>query len=222
MVRHRQWILLALLVPACAWAAPPPRAAHQPEAGTQDRAATEKLIAGAVVGRLAQRFDGRPVEVKFGALRMQPLDERTQAIDGEGSLRFAGDPGWIGFRFRSLYDRVLGQPAPPDIEVGVGGDARPIPNDSLALRHLEDRTIEALQRELGADDVRMQLDRVETVETGEHYLGIEARGLADFGLDGSRAIHIHALYDRRNAQWLRLEYELPGDTPMAQVAPPER
>ncbi|MDI9240033.1 hypothetical protein QLQ15_14055 [Lysobacter sp. LF1] len=220
MKQRLSWVVLAVLLPTCACAGGPgARAAKSEAAATHDdRAATEKLIAGTVVGSLSERFQGRPVEARFGALRMLPIDARTSAIEGEGSLRFVGDPGWIGFHFRSIYDSLLGQPGPPEIDLGVGGDARPIPNDSLALRHLEDRAIETLQRELGVDDVRMQLDRVETVETGQHYLGIEARGLADFGRDGSQDIRIHALYDRRDAQWLRFDYDLPSATPVAQTA----
>lgn len=220
MKQRLSWIVLAVLLPTCAWAGGPgARAAKGETAATHDdRTAAEKLIAGTVVGSLSDRFQGRPVEAKFGPLRMVPIDARTSAIEGEGSLRFVGDPGWIGFRFRSVYDSLLGQPGPPDIDIGMGGDARPIPNDSLALRHLEDHAIETLRRELGMDDVRMQLDRVETVETGVHYLGIEARGLADFGRDGSQDIHIHALYDRRDAQWLRFDYDLPSAAPVAQAA----
>lgn len=215
-VRHcLRWILPGLLLPFVAIAAPPGRPSVQPRAtvapGPQS---AEKLIAGAVVGALAERFGGRGVEVRFGPIEQRPIDERRQSIEGEGSLRFVGDPGWIGFRFRSVYDTFFDQPGPPVLDVGVGGDARPIPNDSLALRQLEDHVASTLQVETGLHDVRMQLDRVETVETGQHYLGIEARGLADFGRDGSRDLRISALYDRRSAQWLQLDYELAADAPM--------
>lgn len=216
-MRHcLRWVLPGLLLPSMAIAAPPsgrPSAPRTAAVASQPPSA-EKLIAGAVVGALAERFGGRGVEVRFGAIEQRPVDERRHSIEGEGHLRFVGDPAWIGFRFRSVYDTLFGQPGPPVLEIGVGGDARPIPNDSLALRQLEDRMASALQAETGLHDVRMQLDRVDTVETGEHYLGIEARGLADFGRDGSRDLRISALYDRRSAQWLELDYELAADAPM--------
>ncbi|MBU8977918.1 MULTISPECIES: hypothetical protein [unclassified Lysobacter] len=192
--------------PAATQALPPARAL--------DRTAMEKAIAGTVVAGLAERFGGRAVEVKFGDLSVEPLDARQRLIRGEGGLRFPGETGWIGFRFVSRYDDFLGQAGWPELEVGVGGDGRAIPNDSLALRQLEDRMADTLQREMGIASVRMQLDRVETIEMAGHYLGMDARGLADFGRDGSSDVRIRALYDRRDGQWLQMDYQLGPDAPM--------
>ncbi len=182
--------------------------APAPAPGAMDRTSMERAIAGSVVAALAERFGGRAVEVKFGDLVAEPGDARQRQIRGEGGMRFAGETGWIGFRFVSRYDDFLGQAAWPELEVGVGGEGRAIPNDSLALRQLEDRVADTLQRELGIVSVRMQLDRVETTEMAGHYLGMEASGLADFGRDGSSDVRIHALYDRRDGQWLQLDYQL--------------
>jgi hypothetical protein len=194
-------------------AAPAPRA--------MDRTAMERAIAGSVVAALSERFGGRAIEAKFDDLLAEPVDANQRLIRGEGGMRFAGETGWIGFRFASRYDDFLGQAGWPELEIGVGGEGRAIPNDSLAVRQLEDRIADTLQRELGMVSVRMQLDRVETTEMGVHYLGMEARGLADFGRDGSGDVRIHALYDRRDGQWLQLDYQLgpevaaPGKTPLA-------
>jgi hypothetical protein len=184
------------------------RAIPAAPARPMDRTAMERAIAGSVVAALSERFGGRAVEAKFGDLLAEPVDASQRLIRGEGGVRFAGETGWIGFRFVSRYDDFLGQAGWPELEIGVGGEGRAIPNDGLALRQLEDRIADTLQRELGMASVRLQLDRVETTEMAGHYLGMEARGLADFGRDGSSDVRIHALYDRRDGQWLQLDYQL--------------
>ena len=203
--------------------APTRALASVPAPRAMDRATLEKAIAGTVVAALSERFGGRAVEAKFDDLQSQPLDSQQRLIRGEGGMRFAGETGWIGFRFTSRYDEFMGQAGWPELEVGVGGDGRLIPNDSLALGQLEDRMADTLQRELGMTSVRMQLDRVDTVEMAGHYLGMEARGLADFGRDGSSEVRIHALYDRRDGAWLQMEYQLgPEEAGKPQLAASSR
>lgn len=167
----------------------------------------ERRVAGSVVSALAERFGGRGVEVRFDGVELSALDGRRQSVSGRGGVRFAGEAAWIGFRFSGLYDTLLGQPGRPQVEIGVGGEGRSVPNDGIALRQLEDRMTATLH-DATATTVRLQLDRVETFETGQHYLSMDAQGLADFGLDGSRGIRVRALYDRRDGQWLQLDYDL--------------
>lgn len=179
----------------------------------QESTDIERRVAGSVVGTLAERLGGRAVEVRFDGVELVALDQRRQSVSGRGGVRFAGESAWIGFRFSSVYDTLLGQPGRPQVEIGVGGEGRSVPNDGIALRQLEDRMAATLQEAM-ATPVRLQLDRVETFETGQHYLGMDAAGLADFGLDGSRDIRVRALYDRRDGQWLQLDYDLgaaPGE-----------
>ena len=209
--------------PIATAAAPTRVLAGVPAPRALDRAALEKAIAGTVVAALSERFGGRAVEAKFDDLQAQPLDAQQRLIRGEGGMRFAGETGWIGFRFTSRYDDFLGQAGWPDLELGVGGDGRLFPNDSRSLGQLEDRMADTLQRELGMMSVRIQLDQVDTVEMAGHYLGIEARGLADFGRDGSSEVRIHALYDRRDGAWLQMEYQLgPEDAGKPRLADSSR
>ncbi|HEY0660607.1 MAG TPA: hypothetical protein VGD21_04695 [Lysobacter sp.] len=214
--------VLALASAMAVAGGPPSPGALSPSAPAQaapvvmDRATIEKAVAGSVVGALADRFGGRAVEAKFGAFEVRTVDGRQRSIRGEGGMRFAGDSGWIGFRFHSVYDSLLGQAGPPEVELGVGGDSRPVPNDGVALRQLEDRVADMLRQQTGMGDVRMQLDRVDTLEMGQHYLVMQAQGLADFGRDGSSRLRVHAIYDRRDGQWLQLEPALGAtarDTP---------
>ncbi len=54
------------------------------------------------------------------------------------------------------------------------------------MRELDDRVVGTLGEEFGYQQVRLPLDRIDTVEPGARYLRIDARGIADFGLDGTR------------------------------------
>ncbi|HEY5851884.1 MAG TPA: hypothetical protein VIT62_14105 [Lysobacter sp.] len=182
------------------------------------RPSMEKAVAGVVVGALAAQFDGRPVEARFDAIDDQPGEDGRRVMSGEGQMRFAGDVSWIGFSFRTAYDALLGQAGAPELVLGVGGDARPVPNDTIMIRQLDDHLVDTLRRERGMQSVRLQLDRIETVETGEHYLLIDAWGLADFGMDGSSKIRIAAFYDRRSGQWLQMRYDM--DAAPETVMPP--
>jgi hypothetical protein len=188
------------------------------QARASDRPALEKAVAGVVVGALAARFDGRAVEARFGAIDDQPGDAGRRAISGEGEMRFVGDWAWIGFQFSTQYDVLLGQAAAPELVLGVGAEARPVPNDVAVVQQLDDRLVQALRADLAFASIRLQLDRIEAVETGQNYLLIDAWGLADFGPDGSSKIRIAAFYDRRSGQWLQLHYDL-GIEPDTAVPP---
>ncbi len=191
------------------------------QARGSDRPSLEKAVAGVVVGALATRFDGRGVEVRFGAIDDQPGDAGRRAISGEGQMRFSGDWAWIGFTFRTQYDVLLGQAGAPGLVLGVGGDARPVPNGTAMVQQLDERLVQALQAELAFASIRLQLDRIESVQTGQNYLLIDAWGLADFGRDGSSQIRIAAFYDRRTGHRLQLHYDLdavPDDDAMPPVA----
>jgi hypothetical protein len=230
----RKWALLLLLQATAASAAEPGAIAPPgvrplpapatigstraaPTQGT-DRPSMEKAVAGVVVGALAAQFDGRSVEARFDAIDDQAGEDGRRVISGEGQMRFAGDVAWIGFSFRTAYDVLLGQAGTPELVLGVGGDARPVPNDTTMIRQLDDHLVDTLRREHGMPSVRLQLDRIETVETGEHYLLIDAWGLADFGMDGSSKIRIAAFYDRRSGQWLQMRYDM--DAAPETVMPP--
>ncbi|MFC3816200.1 hypothetical protein [Lysobacter sp. GCM10012299] len=183
-----------------------------------DRPTLEKAVAGVVVGALAAQFGGRPVEARFGAISDEAGEDGRRSVSGEGQMRFTGEAAWIGFRFRAQYDVLLGQAGTPELVLGAGGDARPVPNDTTIVRRLDDQLVDTLRRELGSASVRLQLDRIESVETGQNYLLIDAWGLADFGIDGSSPIRIAAFYDRRNGEWLHLDYDM--TTPPQVALPP--
>src|SRR5690606_28844712 len=90
---------------------------------------------------------------------------------------------------------------------GVTSKERDLPNDPMLVRQLDERVVERLGQEFAEQTVRLQLDRIRTVQAGSHYLRIDASGIADFGPEGTSSARIEALYDRRDGAWLRVDYE---------------
>jgi len=68
--------------------------------------------------------------------------------------------------------------------------------------------VAALDKEFQGQAVRLQLDRITTLEAGKRFLRIDASGIADFGREGSTPARVDALYDRSENAWLRVNYEL--------------
>ena len=149
------------------------------------------------------------MSIKLDKLDVQPSSIRDRIVSGEGRLRIGGDEDWIGFRFRTLYDTSLGNASYPDLTLGgISTSEREVPNDSLLVRQLDENVVGLLGKEFGNQAVRLQLDRITTVEAGKRYLRISASGIADFGREGTTPAQVEALYDRRDNAWLRVNYEL--------------
>jgi hypothetical protein len=182
---------------------------RSPESPAEGREALDGAVAGVVVGALTEQFGGRTVSVKLDKVDVLPSSVRDRIVSGEGRLQIEGDEDWIGFRFSTLYDTDVGNASYPDIVLGgVANGEREVPNDTSLVRQLDDTVVTRLGKEFANQSVRLQLDRITTVEAGKRYLRISAIGIADFGRDGSTPAQVEALYDRRDSTWLRVNYEL--------------
>ena len=209
---------LVLALNAGATSAPAPKApktligtAHQapPQSPNEGREAIDGAVAGVVVGALTEQFGGRSVAIKLDRVEVLPSSIRDRIVSGEGRLQLGEDQDWIGFRFSTLYDTELGNAAYPNITLGgIANGEREIPNDTRLVRELDDNVVGRLGKEFASQHVRLQLDRITTVEAGSRYLRISASGIADFGRDGVTPAQVEALYDRRDGTWLRVNYEL--------------
>lgn len=178
------------------------------QAGSGDDA-LDGAVAGVLVAALSEEFGGRAVSIMLDEVRVQPASPRDRVVTGQGRARIEGDQDWIGFRFNTLYDTTFGSAAYPEIRLGgVTRGEREVPNDTALVRQLDDNVVARLGKEFAHQSVRLQLDRIRTVEAGSRYLRIEASGIADFGLEGTTPAQIEALYDRRGGAWLRVSYEL--------------
>jgi hypothetical protein len=188
---------------------PAPAAAGPAAGGTE---AINGAVAGVLIAALTEQFGGRSVSIMLDKVNVLPASIRDRTVSGEGRARIEGDEDWIGFRFNTLYDTTFNSAAYPDITIGgVTGGERDVPNDTVLVRELDDRVVERLGQEFSGQVVRLQLDRITTVEAGSRYLRINASGIADFGAEGTSPAQIEGLYDRRGKTWLRVNYELgPG------------
>lgn len=205
------------LAPAFAKQVPPAQAGkavvgttkQQPVSSGEGREAIDGAIAGVLVGALTEQFGGRAVSVKLDRVDVLPSSIRDRVVNGEGRVQIGDDQDWIGFRFNTLYDTQQGSAAYPDITLGgIAKDEHEIPNDTALVTQLDDTVVARLGKEFSSQAVRLQFDRIVTVEAGTRYLRISATGIADFGRDGNAPAQVEALYDRRDKSWMRVNYEL--------------
>src|SRR5690606_1342230 len=128
-------------------------------------------VAGVLVAALTDQFGGRSVSIMLDQVGAQPASIRDSVVSGQGRARIGGDEDWIGFRFSTLYDTAFNSAAYPEITLGgVTSDERNMPNDPMLVRQLDERVVEQLAQEFAEQTVRLQLDRISTVEAGSHYL----------------------------------------------------
>lgn len=179
--------------------------------GTGGHDAIDNAVAAALVSAISEQLGGRPVDMRLEAIDVRPLSVRDRTVSGTGSLRIEGEgeDDWMGFRFQVLYDSELDSTGYPEVSIGgITADERDIPNDVQLVQQLDAQVVSALGKDFHQPSVRLQLDRIRTVEAGRRYLRINADGIADFGRDGSTNTQIEAIYDRSSNQWLRVHYEM--------------
>ena len=179
--------------------------AATPRAGT-----LEDAVASVVVVALTEQFDGKPISVNIDSYDVQVSGARQRVVTGEGRVDVEGAAGSIAFRYRTLYDVLASSAGYPAITIGrIGaGPERVVPNDAALIGELDRRIAGTLSNELGGRPVWLQFDSIESFETGQGYVRINASGIADFGPDGRTPARVEALYDRNGQAWLRVNYEL--------------
>jgi hypothetical protein len=198
----------------------PPAPKSSKDALAQERETLDGVVAASLVGALSEQLGDRPVKIKLKHVEVQVTSLRDRLVSGQGELQIDTAQDWIGFRFSTLYDAIFESAGYPELSIGtVGPGGRTLPNDSKLVRELDDRVVGMLGKEFGYQQVRLQLDRIDTIEAGTRYLRIDANGIADFGIDGTAPTRVEALYDREQNAWLRVSYTLEGTPPPASPAP---
>jgi hypothetical protein len=193
--------------PAQPQATPPHSAPSKSPA--KDDETLHNAVAGVVVAALIEQFDNRTIAVQLDSADVQIVSIRDRVVSGEGRMRIgADDEDWVGFRYRTLYDTLYGSAGYPELTLGGSDGERAVPNDSALVQELDARVVAALDKEFQGQQVRLQLDRINTLEAGKRFLRIDASGIADFGREGSTPARVDALYDRHENAWLRVNYEL--------------
>ncbi len=216
-----------LLAVGSAVAAPPVDTAPPPHASTaasaalaRERETLDGVVAASLVAALSEELGGRPVKIRLDRVDVAVSGMRDRTVRGQGQLQIEGTDDWLGFRFNTLYDAFLESAGYPELSIGSAGpDGRAVPNDARLVRDVEDRVVARLAEEFDNQKVRLQLDRIDTLETGDRYLRIDAAGIADFGLDGTAPVKVEGLYDRIRSEWLRVSYSLDGAADASSSAP---
>jgi hypothetical protein len=211
--------LAAIPMQVAAQKASKPLSAQARLAIAQERETLDGVVAASLVGALSEQLGDRAVKIKLEHVVVETTSMRDRMVSGQGALQIDNAQDWIGFRFSTLYDAVLESAGYPELSIGtVGPGGRTLPNDSKLVRELDDRVVGMLGEEFGYQQVRLQLDRIDTIEAGVRYLRIDAAGIADFGLDGTAPARVEGLYDREQQAWLRVTYTLDGSPPAASPA----
>lgn len=206
-------LALAVGLPAGAMAQSPlPRAgvqAAEPSQASSGDEALDNAVAAVVVAALSDQLGLPAIEVRLDSFDVANAGPRDRSVSGQGRLRIGGEGGgWIGFRYRTLYDPLLRSAGYPELTIGgVAAGEHEVPNDARLVSELEDRVASGLASQ-SRGTPRLQLDRITTVEGGQRLLRITADGVADFGLDGTSTIEIVGLYDRVADRWQRVDYTL--------------
>jgi hypothetical protein len=197
-------------VPSSTAPAPQQKAPAIPETGlaADARKRLDDAVAAAVVAALGEELGGRQVEMRLDPVSVQPGSPRDRRVVGRGQMRIEDDADWVTFRFELLYDTLMETAGYPQLRLGGGEGEHVQPNDSGQVRALEDRVHALMAEEFGNQQLRLQLDRILTLQTGSRLQRIEADGLVDFGLDGTAPLRVDALYDAREQRWLRVAYRL--------------
>ncbi len=209
-------LLVAASVPSLASTSGIPKqvapAASAPLAGADGQQRLQDAVASVVVVALTEQFDGKPISVGIDSYEVRVSGARERVVSGRGRVDIEGAQDPITFNYRTLYDVLSSDAGYPTISIaGVGGGSeRSAPNDSTLVGELDRRVAAALSQELGGRQVWLQLDAIESYESADRYVRIQATGLADLGIDGNTPARVEALYDRSEGAWLRVNYELGG------------
>jgi hypothetical protein len=219
--QRRQWFtgrapwlcaLLALALAGAAAAAVPAveaPAVEAPAVASSGDEALDSAVAAVVVAALDEQFRGNgAISVRLDTMEVGAPGPRERVVSGQGRMRLADDPDWIGFRYRTRYDTAFGNAGYPELVLGgVAAGEHDVPNDATLVRQLDDQVVAELDRTQGGRS-RLQLDRIDTVQAGRRFLRISAVGIVDFGLRGLTPIRIDSLYDTARSAWQRVYYEL--------------
>lgn len=179
-----------------------------PQSRVEGEQAIDAAVAAAVIGAISTQFGEREVEVKLDKVQATPVSLVQTGIEGAGRLQFGRQDEWIPFRFATLYDTSNATVTAPRLTIGADEAGQDIAPDSALAMQLAAEVDERLQDEFAQQPATMVLDKVTAVAAGTRYVRVEALGTADFGGEGATAANVEGLYDRRNQQWLRIDYEL--------------
>lgn len=180
----------------------------RPESRMEGDDAMDAAVAAAVIGAMVEQFDEQEVTVTLDQVAVDPASVRDRTVSGEGRLQIGDEKDWIPFKFSALYDTVATSVSYPRLNIGGTPEGREVAAESTMAIALSDKVDAALHEEFPEQAVAVLMEHVTTMPVGKRYLQVNGVGTADFGTEGTTAAQVEALYDRKNGQWLRVDYEL--------------
>lgn len=179
-----------------------------PQSRAEATQSVDAAVAAALIGAITQQFDERMVQVKLDHVDSTPTSIAQRDIHGSGRLKIGDDAVWIPVTFSALYDTTDASVGFPVLTLGATAPGEILSSDAEISQRLAGEVGHRLDREFASQQVRFDLDQVHVSHVGNRYLRVDANGTTDFGVEGTTATGVHALYDPRQDQWLRVSYEL--------------
>lgn len=179
-----------------------------PQSRVEAMQGIDAAIAAALIGAITQQFDERTIQVKLDHVDSTPTSIAQRDVHGTGRVKIGEDARWIPIAFSTLYDTTDASVGFPSLTLGATAEGNPVPSSADISRDLADEVGRRLGSEFASQRVQFDLDQVRVSHVGGRYLLVDANGTTDFGSEGRTATGVHALYDPRRDQWLRVSYEL--------------
>ena len=179
---------------------------EKPDSRSEAREAIDGAAAAAVIGAIARQFGERVVEVKLDKVDVLEANLQERVLRGNGRLQIGGQDEWLAFTFDAVYDTEQASVYYP--RLAIGGEDASIDVDSTLARSLTKRAQNALGEEFAQQSVDLSLEDISTRAAGKRYVQVRATGIARFEGEGGAQALVTAVYDRKQARWLHVDYEL--------------
>lgn len=174
------------------------------------RAASPSIasVDAAMLAAVRLEFPGQDVRVRLASPSIGDAGPTQREVRAQGKVLLTGSDAWIPFHVSALYDLDSATATITSLELDAA-DASTHDLDAGLATGLKTEASRKLREEFANQPVDLAFERIQVREAGD-YLALLADGEADFGAEGTTGATIRALYDPRNARWVRLDYEL-GD-----------
>lgn len=175
---------------------------EHPQRAMPDR----NTVAIALRAAIREGFVGQDVRLRVARLRVAPAGPAQGEVHANGSILLDEAADWIDFDTVALYDMESGVAKTTSLQLETPREIA-IPVDATLAAELKAEANRRLRAEFASQPARIEIAQLQSRAAGD-LVALVADGRADFGAEGSADATVRALYDPRNGQWLRLEYEL--------------
>lgn len=186
---------------------------EKPESRSEAHEAIDGAAAAAVIGAISRQFGEQSVEVKLDHVDVLQANLQERVLRGNGRLQIAGQDEWLAFKFDALYDTEQASVYYPRLT--IGSEDSSMDADSALARSLSKHAQYALGEEFAQQSVALSLADITARNAGKRYVQVRATGVARFEGEGGAEALVTAVYDRKQARWLQVDYELGSSSSQA-------